>query len=131
MSIGRPLVIDDTAKLKAQAIMAHADKHHYKPDVPGPPPGDDPNFVTNFNDYRTVFSFTEADGVLWRHLSVSIPSKNLPNPIAVFMIAELFGFTGWELEMGMNPAKDWHIQHNKRANCIVVAEPIGAVGKTN
>lgn len=129
--IGRPLVIDAAAKAKAEMIIHHAEAHPWDPTKPGPPPGDDPNFTTKLNDYRVVFSITDMHGVRFRQLSVSVPSQNLPHPIAVFMICELFGFKGWDIEKGARPAPDWIVQKNDRANCIVVAEPIGAAGKVN
>lgn len=125
----RPLVIDDETRAKVAAVIAHADKHHYMPQPGSPPPGDDERFVAKLGTYRTVFTFTIAEGVLWRHLSVSVPMKGkFPNPVAVFMIAELFGFTGYDSSQHYmaSPPKGWAIHVNDDEHCVVVAQPIAA-----
>ena len=49
-----------------------------------------------------------AFSMLFRHLSVSVPMPGrYPNPIAVWMIADLYGFTGWSPEMGVKIPPDW------------------------
>lgn len=59
------------------------------------PPGDDPRHVIKIPfGYRVVYSVDlNAEGHLWRHLSVSLDGlSKLPNPEAVFTIAAEFGF---------------------------------------
>lgn len=92
----RPLVIDDEAKAIAARVIAHAEAHPYHPRPGSTPPGDDPNFVAKLGTYRAVFTITHSDRMVFRHLSISVPGKGFPNPLAVMLIGELFGFTGIE-----------------------------------
>lgn len=116
----RPLFIDDAARAKVAAVLSHAEKHPYRPG--GPIPGDDPRFVVNLNSYRVVFSFTQLDHCTFRHLSVSVPGKKYPNPVAVFVIADLFGFTGYDEKFPASKSPSWMIDVNK--DCVILAEPI-------
>lgn len=124
----RPLILGAAEEARAAEIIAHADQHHYIPGPGVPPPGDDDAFVANLNGgYKAVFSFTEADNGLYRHLSVSVPGAKLPNPIAVYAIAEMFGFTGWD-GTSMNIPENWSVgmeQHGIRA--IIVAQRVERV----
>lgn len=125
MASMRPLLIDDAAKAKAASVVAYAKDHPYSPGQPTP--GDNPHFVAKLDTYRAVFTFTKSDGGLWRHLSVSVPSATkYPNVAAVFSIAALFGFTGWD-ERTINQAPTgWHIDISHRDHCIVVVQAIGS-----
>lgn len=123
----RPLVIDDKAKADAASVrsLAEQDSNHYRPDRPGAKiPGDDSRFVAHFGTYRAVFSLTHADGLVYRHLSVSVPGGKYANPVAVFHIAELFGFAGYE--GGEFPPADWLTTVSEDERCIVVAQPLAA-----
>lgn len=118
----RPLVIDADAKATAARVLAYAEQHHYYPGQPTP--GDNPNFVAKLDTYRVVFTYTHADEMVWRHLSVSIPSDKMPSPAAVFMIAALFGFTGWD-ERTIDRAPDgWLLDVSTTEHCVVVAQPV-------
>lgn len=119
----RPLVIDDAVRTKVAIVVAHAQAHPYRPGPDSPIPGDDPKHVVKLGTYRAVFTFTETDGALWRHLSISIPEK-FPNPAAVFLIAHTFGFTGYNPEHINNPGSDWLFDLNERDRCIVLVQPI-------
>jgi hypothetical protein len=123
----RPLVIDDNAKAAVAEVVAYAmqPENYYEPGVSNQPPGDDPRHVVLLNTYRCVFSITKApDGKLWRHLSVSVPRKGkYPNWFAVLVIADLFGFTGYDGVSARVP-KDWVIGPNKDDECVVVAQPL-------
>ncbi len=122
----RPLIIDDAAKATAARVLAYADAHHYRPGRRGQTtPGDDPNFVAKFGTYRAVFTFTHADGLVYRHLSISVPSAKFPNPAAAFMIASLFGFTGWDERTIDRAPEGWQIDVNNREHCIVLAQVCG------
>lgn len=108
----RPLIFGDAHQQRVREIMAYSERHHFR--VGMPPPGDNPEHVLDFDfGYRAVFSYSmnKSPPVLVRHLSVSVPG-NLPNPVAVFMIAEMFGFTGWNIMMGDEPSPDWYIGIN-------------------
>lgn len=121
----RALVIDDNARAEVARVLAHAEKHHYRSGQP--PPGDNEHFVARLGTYRVVFSFTHADDMVWRHLSVSISGARWPHPIAVFMIADLFGFTGYDPNVaGDKPPQGWAISTSDAEHCVVVAQPIAA-----
>jgi hypothetical protein len=120
----RPLVIDQSAKAKVAEVEEFAFSNWYYPGRSENPPGDDPRHVLELNTYRCVFSYTMSPhGDLYRHLSVSVPSEKYPNPFAVFVIAELFGFTGWDGKTIDYPA-DWEAGVNKTEHCVVVVQKI-------
>ena len=125
----RPLLIDDEARAQAKRVLDYAAEHHYRPDNADQPPGDDPHFVAKFGTYRVVFSFTHADRIVWRHLSVSVPSSKFPNPIACFMIANLFEFTGYDKDQPDKPGPDWLVDVKEDEHCVVLAQPCGHVHK--
>lgn len=120
----RPLIIDDVAKAKVAAVLEHASKHHYRLGPGVPAPGDDPRFVARLDSYRAVFTFTQLKDTLWRHLSVSVPGPKYPNPAAVFTIAELFGFTGWDGKTLNKFPDGWLGQVNEQDHCVVVGQPV-------
>ena len=120
----RPLIIDDAAKAKATSVLKYAAAHPYRPQS-DPAPGYDPNFRAEFNTYSAVFSFTHIDGDVFRHLTVSVPGPKFPNPAAVFTIAGLFGFTGWD-ERTINRVPDgWLMDVSDREGCVVLAQICG------
>jgi hypothetical protein len=120
----RPLVIDDAARAQASAIVSFAEWHPFMPGRNATPPGDVPEHVGTFGDgYRAVFSFTHVDGVVYRHLSVSVPGGLYPNPIAALMLADLFGFTGWD-GSGVFP-ESWTCRRvEEPVPCIAILEPV-------
>src|ERR1700745_1054225 len=105
----RALVIDEEARKTVRRVVefAEAEAHWYEPyqgDFSAP--GDDSRHVAMLGTYRCVFSITLApDGQLYRHLSVSVPGEDFPNPYALYTIAELFGFTGWD--QSNDPPQSW------------------------
>jgi hypothetical protein len=122
--MARVLVIDDVARAKAARVLAHAEANPYRPG--DPVPGDQPGFVAHFGDYRSVFTYTHADRLIFRHLTVSVPTpRKYPNPIAVFEIANLFGFTG-HTGISDTPPRDWKWEANLAERCIVVLQAIAA-----
>lgn len=123
--MARFLFIDDLAREKIAQVIAHASNHHYTPGPNAPVPGDDDKFVVQLDTFRCVFSFTQSDGAVWRHLSISIP-QNYPNPAAAFLIAEEFGFTGWDGKTIDQVPQEWIVDIDKQARCIVLAQPIAA-----
>lgn len=122
----RPLIIDDGARAMAKRVLTHAEAHHYRPGPGSIVPGDDSRFVANIGTYRAVFSFTHADGLVYRHLSVSVPSDKFPNPIAAFVVADLFGLTGYTPDMADRPPEDWLIDVNGDQHCIIIAQAIAS-----
>lgn len=118
----RMLVIDDAARARAAEIVKHAEAHPFKPPYDSPP-GEDTRNEMMLNTYRAVFSRTILEGVEFRHLSVSVPGGLYPNPEATFMIAELFGFTGYEI--GRDMPLDWACQPKKfPVLCVEIAQPV-------
>ncbi len=118
----RPLVLDDAAKAEVARVKAHAEANHYRPG--GSTPGDDPRFVAKLGTYRAVFTYThDSSDDVYRHLSVSVPSHKYPNPAAVYAIADLFGFTGYDSDKPERPGP-WMMDVNRSEHCVVVVEPL-------
>jgi hypothetical protein len=119
----RLLVIDNDARAKAAAIIAHAETHPFKPPY-ATPPGDDPQLRMQIGTYTVVFSRTIMGEVEFRHLSVSVPGGLYPGPEAVFLIAsDLFGFTGWDFERDI--PQDWAVQPKREpVLCVEIAQPV-------
>ena len=121
----RALIIDDAARAEVARVKAHAASHHYGPGQPAP--GGDPRFVARLSTYRAVFTYTHFGGVVYRDLSVSVLSNSsypLPNPAAVFVIADMFGFSGYDISNPTRPGKDWKMSYSEMDHCIRCAEPI-------
>ena len=117
----RPLIIDDVAKATAQKVVEYARVHPYYLPSDGIMPGDNPGHVCALDTYRCVFTFTHVDKKVWRHLSISIPGRDYPNPFSVWTITELFGFTGWDGKSFDRP-DSWLVDINKQEHCIVVVQ---------
>lgn len=122
----RALIIDNEAKVKIFNVVEHAAKNHYRPGPGVPPPGDDDRFVANLGTYRCVFSYTHSDGKLWRHISMSVPSSQYPNPAAAFTIATEFGFAGWDKRTLYRAPDGWLIDLKKDEHCVVLAQEIAS-----
>lgn len=121
----RPLIIDDAARAKIARVVAYAMDHPYRPGPGAITPGDNPNFVANLSTYRAVFTFTHHGGQVFRHLSVSVPSKGYPNPAAAFFIAHEFGFTGWDEKQIDKLPDGWMMDVNDGEHCVVLAQECG------
>lgn len=121
----RPLIIDDEARAKAAKVLAYAEAHPYYPRQTTGVPSDDPNFVAMFNTYRAVFTFTHSDGSIYRHLSISVPGSFFANPAAVFTIAALFGFSGWDERTIDRAPGDWMLGVNEDEHCVTVVQECG------
>jgi hypothetical protein len=120
----RLLTIDAAAKARATKIAAYAEAHPYRPG--GILPGSIPELVGQFDTYRAVFSITHADGLVFRHLSISVPGDKLPNVMAVCSIADLFGFTGWSMSAPESIPDGWQLGPHKEDRCVVVAQLLGS-----
>jgi hypothetical protein len=118
----RPLVIDAAARATIARVIAHAMDHPYRPGPGVGAPGDNQNFVAKLNTYRAVFTFTVTPEACYRHLSVSVPGEKYPNPAAAFMIADAFGFTGWDHKQVEKLPDGWMIDVNKSEHCVVLAQ---------
>jgi hypothetical protein len=120
----RALLIDERVKARVARLVAFAEGNHYHVGKSEMIPGDDPRHVLDIGSYQCVFSFTVGpDGSLWRHLSISVPGPKYPNPIAFNVIAELFGFTGWD-GTSEQPPQDWMFDVNIQDHCLVGAQAV-------
>jgi hypothetical protein len=122
----RALIIDDATRSEVARVVSYAMDHPYFPAIGGKlVPGDDPGHVANLDTYRCVFTFTHIGGRVLRHLTISIPRPGmLPNVIAAFFIAELFGFTGYNIEEASKPGPEWLIDVNSDEHCVMIAQEI-------
>jgi hypothetical protein len=121
----RPLIIDKEAERRIAEVVKFARGNVYRPGLSENAPGDDARHVVEiFKGFRAVFSFTEGPDWVYRHLTVSVDSPSYPNPIATFTIADAFGFTGWKLEMGEQPASDWMGDVNRKDHCVTLLQPV-------
>lgn len=121
------LLLDDTAKARAAEIVAYAEKHHYVPSPGAQAPGEVAGFVGMFGTYRVVFSFSHLDGLLARHMTISVPGDKYPHEVAVFALADLFGFTGWSMDNPFQPGAGWLCMPHATSRCVVVAQAVGSV----
>lgn len=126
----RALILDERAQAKIDRVKAFAaqPENFYHVGADGfslqRPPGDDERHVVYLErGFRVVFSITGADGKLWRHLSISVTGPKYPRPYAAFMIAQAFGFTGWDDKTEV-PAPDWQMQIHEKDHCVVMAQPL-------
>lgn len=127
----RPLVVGPEEKRRVAHLVAFAsDRAHWywigKSDWT---PGDLPEYALDLWTYRCVFTWLVNMGIVLRHLSISVPAKGkFPRPFAVFTIAELFGFTGWDGRTEELP-EGWaaHVDQDAPIPNVVVAQPIPEV----
>lgn len=124
----RALLIDKAQKAKINEVVSFAHANLYYPGKSETIPGDDPRHVVFIPfGYRCVFSITVApDGTHWRHLSISVPVKDkYVSPPAAFLIADLFGFSGYDA-IGGSDAKpqDWFADLNEEDQCVVLAQEL-------
>jgi hypothetical protein len=121
----RPLIIGPPQKSKIQKVLDFARQRENWYDLDGPIPGFDRRFQVVLDTYRCVFSYTKSRQGFYRHLTVSIPDPTRwPHPAAVWMIADAFGFIGWD-EKTIDKAPDgWLVNMNQQEHCIVVAQEV-------
>jgi hypothetical protein len=122
----RVLTINDFSKQAVQRVVDYATQreHWYVPGKSTHIPGDQSEHVAQLDSYRCVFSITLDRGTAYRHLSISVPSFDLPNPFTAFTIAEMFGFTGWDGK-SIKPVlpASWQVAPNKMEHCVVITQP--------
>jgi len=122
--MARALLIDDKAKAEVARVVAYAMDHPYHPSRTKSVPGDDPGHVVYLQTYKCVFTFTHSSGKVFRHLTISVPAKDkFPHPIAAFMIAEMFGFTGYDDKHKPGaPGPDWMVDVKNNEGCVMLAQ---------
>ena len=126
----RALIITNNERTRVKRIVEYAKQpeHWYRvgraDGVVDPTPGDNPSYTCHLPFwFRCVFSFTHdvSADKLYRHLSVSVPSRGrLPNVTQVGIIADLFEFSGW-INAYHWPA-DWICDVGNDTPCIVVMQ---------
>lgn len=125
----RGLIIDEAAKAKIARVREYARQPEHFYDALGGAdgrvriPGNDGNLQAHLDTFRCVFSYTKAEGKIWRHLSISVSGGKYPNAFAAFTIADLFGFTGWG-QKTEGPPSDWFCAPNMDDRCVVLAQPL-------
>lgn len=127
----RPLIIGPEEKKRVENLVKFAsDRAHWfhigKSDWT---PGDMPEYALDLWTYRCVFTWSVNMGIVLRHLSVSVPAAGkFPRPAAAFMIAELFGFTGWDGKTEKLP-EGWamHVVKDAPIPNLVLAQPVEGV----
>jgi hypothetical protein len=125
----RPLIIDDQVRAAVAEVVKFAESNWYRIGQSETIPGDDPRHtVILWFGYRCVFSFTHSstEKRTFRHLTISVPGKDYPNEFAVFAIANLFGFTGYNGKSA-EPPSEWLCNVNKEEHCVVVLQEVGAL----
>jgi hypothetical protein len=130
----RPLLIDNETRAKVKLVLDFAEQpeNYYIVGAGGfsfqRPPSDDDRHVTWIPvGFKCVFSMTRsvAEGKLYRHLSISVPAAGkYPNPYAAYVIAELFGFTGWNQKAVIPPPVNWLMNVNKEEHCVMLAQAV-------
>lgn len=114
------LIVDPETRRRVASLRAFAEdpEHWYHLDVSDWVPGDLPEYVANVSGFRCVFTWTRDAKVrrVFRHLSVSVDRAQqgkFPHPAALYMLADLFGFTGLDIgasaRAGFAPPGDWSI----------------------
>jgi len=130
----RVLTIDDDQRtaIKHLVNFARQPDAWYKPGRSRWIPGDNPQYVLHVDSYRCVFTYTlMLEGTVYRHLSLSVPGKAYPHPLATKIIADMFGFTGSREAAPDDPGfgPDWLLDMHEDENCIVVAQVVMEPGK--
>lgn len=120
----RLLLIDEVTKIRISEVVRFASTNWYRPGYSETVPGEDSRHVLMLNSFRCVFSFTrEFNREIYRHLTVSVRGGKYPNPIAFYVIADLFGFTGWDGRSTEHPL-DWKLDLDPEDRCVVVAQMV-------
>jgi hypothetical protein len=131
----RALIIGPDEQATIAKVVAYATEpgHWYTPGPSAAIPGDNPEYVAHVPDgFRCVFTFTQHEGKLFRHLTVSVNAKDkYPSPEACVSLAREFGFTasGDELDLIARMQQDGWLASpgHEGENCIVVVQPVNEI----
>lgn len=128
----RPLILgpEEHASIQKCVTFALLPENYYRPcSGDREPPGGKERYILTFGlpgrPYRCVFSFTEAsDKNLYRHLSISVPEMQhnprlTPHPLACWMLARAYGFSGWD-GVSQQPPASWAI--DLPGFCVAIAQ---------
>ena len=117
------------------ALYAADPAHWYRPGIsPFVVPGDLDVYTAQIDSFRCVFTYTHHEGVLFRHLSISVAARmqgRVPQPIVAFTLATWFGFTGGDVDeekdVTLGPGADWAFSAEEEPVAhVVLVQRIGA-----
>lgn len=127
----RSLVIDDDLRVRCADVRAFAERSEnwYRYGQVDWIPGDRPEYVVRtLGGYRAVFTITyapEQRPVPFRHLTVSVEGPSYPNPIVVWTIAKMLGFSGAEADDDVVATPGpWGVALDDAEHCVVVQQPV-------
>lgn len=126
----RPLIIDDELRATCRRLRECAEDpaRRYRPGQGRLPGTMTEHCAVLFGGWKVFFTITEAPGhPPFRHLTVSVPGTNLPNPMMVWTLATLLGFTGAQLNDGwvVGPGP-WAMGVDEAERCLIVQQPLEA-----
>lgn len=120
------------ARAKEVAAFAARPENWYKVGESTWIPGDREEYVLRSLTVRAVFSWTQvAPGDVRRHMTISTMGPRFPNPMVVWTLAHMFGFTGAKPNaegLVHEPAKSWAFLPDEKEHCIVVQEKVSDAG---
>ena len=130
MNAMRPFLIDDAFKADCERLREFAEnpKNWYLFGEVDWTPGDRPEYTieTSFG-YKAVFTITHAPDFKpepFRHLTISVAARDLPNPVVVWTVAHYLGFTGAEVvDDIVSERGPWGVGIDNDEGCIVVQQP--------
>lgn len=120
----------DEAESRAKEIAAFAAKpeNWYRIGETTEIPGNQAEFVLRSGTIRAVFTWTKLpEGEVYRHMTVSTMGPAYPNPVIVWTLAHMFGFTGAKVDKFgavFEPSKTWGAVLDEDEHCIVVQEKV-------
>jgi len=125
-------ILSTEIKESIQSCQEYAENpiNWYHPDEPNStPPGMLHRHTLQSGTIKSVFSWTEQKGEIYRHLSVSTNGRGkYPIPTVVWTLAHLFGFTGGgapdEKGLVAEPGEDWVFMPNAMEGCVIVIQRV-------
>jgi len=117
------LIMGPELEAQIRRVREHAEKLEHIYRGHGPIPGDDPAFVLTNGMFKVVYSLTQGEGPIVRHISASTSNEGMfPNQITVYTLCHLFGFTGaqgaTEGGTATGPGEDWAIFYDGPAIAV-------------
>lgn len=119
----RELIVDDEAREKIARVIAYAKKHPWRPLERKVLPATDPGYCAQLNSFKAVFTYAHLPDQVYRFLAVSLPEGQMPHPVAICIIANLFGFTGWDEDAANKIPDNWQLYADPEEQCIKLGQP--------